>query len=441
MNAIQVVVPEFCFPEAKYSIDILFKLIQLTEYHIEADDSVTDFIISHPLRGPVLTIKNHFFVKGWSLNADQIPNQIGFTDFEFYGKKHELVELYGKAAFTNGVLDLDIVSSVFFMASRWEEVVLDYRDEHGRFDENHALAVKYNFIERPVINEYAYLLSTLLQSKGVALPLAAVPAFIQITFDIDYVYKWKYWKSIFGNLIRKGPSMSDKLSYLYSFFQAKVLKKYELDPFFAFDYILNKLKRYRLNAVFYFMVSKTSEKSDLNDYDVTDERIQQVFTKILSEDHRIGLHSSYHALESKDQLIKEKEILEKALKQTVDRIRPHFLRVLVPSGLNTINEAGFLQESSMLYPRHFGFRCGTTSPVYYYDLQRRETTGLLMVPVIAMSSIGISQDIKTQKGVIENLISKVKYWGGEVQIIWHNSDFDTEVKRSYFKQVLENLKS
>ncbi len=436
---LRISVPDFCFPEAKYSLEILFRCIAFDDFCIEASNSGQNFEFTNGEGQLILTIENHFFIKEMAYSEALIPKSISFTDLTIDDSKFEIVHFYGESHFSNHILKTDIISSTFFMASRWEESVIKERDQHGRFDENRALAVEHKFITRPVINEYANLLKSILQLYGTKFTDKEQPANIQITFDIDYMYKWKTWKSIVGNLYRKGPTWNDKLSYIQTFLQSKILGQKEHDPFFSFPYLMETLSKLESKAIFYFMANDVNSTFDYRDYDLKSQEIQHVFKEIIQNGHEIGLHSSFNAFDEKDMLQKEKNNLEVASGVPITSIRAHYLKITPDHSLCLINEANFTKDSSMMYACNFGFRCGATIPIPYFDLKSREVTNLKLIPTIAMSSVGINTDYDNQYRVIEYQIGQVKNHGGHAQVIWHNSDLDTGEKKSLYQRVIKKI--
>jgi hypothetical protein len=433
-------VPDYCFPEAIYSFDVLFTCLGFSDYIVESRSSFENFVlINNSTQAIIFTIENYFFKEGQSYTLDLIPKEVDFISLNCMDTTHDLVRLYGGNKFVNGILSLDIVSGTFFVASRWEELVIIDRDSHGRFDESKALAIKYGFLHRPIINEYALLLKDILSNEGIQFSAKEHNGNVSISFDIDYVYKWKSWQSIFGNLIRKGSTLSDKLFYIKNFVQCKIMGRIHKDVFFSFDYIQQKLSDYNLKGIFYFMVAKTSPDYDLNDYNVEDPNLVGVIDNLLQNGHTIALHSSYHTIENVDQLKKEKATLEGVVKKEIACIRPHYLRILPGFSLKLIEEAGFRSESSMMYSRNFGFRCGSTHLIPYFDIKTRQITSLYMIPTIGMSSVGVHDNFEVQDKKLSELIAEVKKYGGQAQIIWHNSDLDTAAKREFFDTILKKI--
>ena len=65
-------------------------------------------------------------------------------------------------------LGLDIFGSVFFMITRYEEVVKSDRDEYDRFPAAASLAYQEGFLDRPIVNEYLEILWTCMKRLWLA---------------------------------------------------------------------------------------------------------------------------------------------------------------------------------------------------------------------------------------------------------------------------------
>src|SRR5690606_5140264 len=55
-------------------------------------------------------------------------------------------------------LGIDVFGSCFFMLSRYEELVIEEKDIHGRFPAKQSLAYREGFLMRPLVDEYTELL-------------------------------------------------------------------------------------------------------------------------------------------------------------------------------------------------------------------------------------------------------------------------------------------
>jgi hypothetical protein len=431
-TSIRVYLPSHCAIEAQYCFDVIWSCISNIEAEYFVSDN-NDYALEVVGSDRKLIVKNHFFIQNieeW-YSKDRIPN------FAKAGTIHaqEVIAIYGKPHYdrTNHILDLDVAGSAFFMLSRWEEVVDLSRDEHGRYNENNALAVRSQFIDRPIIHEYALLLCKLLDlSRENKLGV------VNLSFDIDYVYKWKSLRSLLGSLRSLSASMKDKMGYIASFLLTKLINR-KHDTFFSFDFILQRLKAQSLASTFYFKTGVTHASYDENDYQIEDKIINSTLKQILDQGHSIGLHPSYNAMLDSKIMEEEKDRLQNALGYSVSLVRQHFLRSVVPDTLYMQESLGFTEDSSLMYSRHFGFRNGVARPFKFFDFKTRRTLEIMVKPLIAMTTIGVDLPLSDQLSTFKKLIHKVQAVGGNAYILIHNSDLDTKAKKAFFEEILSEI--
>ena len=85
-------------------------------------------------------------------------------------------------------LGIDILGSIFFLLTRYEELATAERDAHGRFPWPISLAHRAGFLERPLANEYADLLFGL-DAAALATARATEPGLrLLLSHDVDFPF-------------------------------------------------------------------------------------------------------------------------------------------------------------------------------------------------------------------------------------------------------------
>ena len=439
MLAIEV--PHFADQEIRYTLETIFSCIKpLVEISYR---SVKENHTKLTCNGKSFTIKNYFFTEDGTADwykPKNIPTSIKhFKPLPFH--KTDLLYFYG-----NGVQDIeenkieihaDILSSAFFMLSRWEEKIEGSLDIHGRFEASNSIAVRHNFIKRPIVNEYALYMRHLLEWMGIDQFGEKKPK-IQITFDIDYIYKWKSIKNLFGALWRNGldlqQSFRDKISYFESLFDKTK------DPYFTFAYIISVLEKNKTKAVFYFKAEDYKSQYDNADYLPNDEIIQKNISFIKEKGHVIGLHPSYESWCNSQLIDKEKKMLENASgNEKIIHVRQHFLRVKFPETYEMYDNLGLTLDSSASYTHFVGFRNGICHSFEIYDFIARKKLAIQSTPLVAMMSISRNKSIEDVTAEMHELMILVKKFGGEAMFLWHNSDLDHPKKKKAFESLVSAL--
>lgn len=207
-NSVKIISPESFIEEKKYTFDLIFEFFGL-KFDIEFK-ATDEYEILLP-NGKSIIFKDTFFasLKDYNtyLNADFIPKETK-TLSNSYAEK--LTVIYGDDSFTeneNGaILGLDIIASIFFMISRWEEVAVKERDDHGRFPGHLSLAVKNEFIKRPIVDEYIQLLKLMIRKLDPGVVIKEHSPEVAITSDIDSFAKFnsgKTLKMFAGHLLKR----------------------------------------------------------------------------------------------------------------------------------------------------------------------------------------------------------------------------------------------
>ncbi len=101
----------------------------------------------------------------------------------------------------------NIYASYFYMLTLWEEIAMKKKDKHDRFLESEALAFKYNFYKRPIVNEYIELLWNMLIEIGYVGNRKKHKYKPIITHDVDEIKRFpnfkRYLRALVGDIIHR----------------------------------------------------------------------------------------------------------------------------------------------------------------------------------------------------------------------------------------------
>ena len=340
------------------------------------------------------------------------------------------------------VIHADIIASTYFLITRYEEIIQrNIRDEHGRFPGKMSLPYRAGFLHRPVVDEYRLLLRKWLQQYGLRLPeVKKEIQHIWLTHDLDAPTLYRTWKG----LIR---SIRDKRG-LISSIQGK-LSPVENDPYYTFPWIFeqNNLLREQTGKeicqAILFIRSGGKCKQDKPHYSLHSKDISQLIESVLSNDMKIGLHSSYQAGKSPSLIKKEKTILEENTGKSIRLNRHHFLSSREPEDMTHLEAAGITDDFTMGYADVAGFRLGTSYPVRWINPVTRRLSSILQHPLTIMDCsleekkyMGLSYEEAQAYSL--NLIEQVKNVGGELTLLWHNTSA-MENSGSYLRKLYSHL--
>ena len=391
-----------------------------------------------------LIIKDHFFNKHplekSYLNAKNIPKEVTHATNELTAVENMPV-IFGTANTNLSqdciITNIDVFASAFFMLSRWEEAIITEKDKHERFKPALSLAVRQNFIYRPIVNEYVEFIWRALVQLGYNGTRKPRKFDIVLTHDVDDLRKWKSIKTLAeevkAHLTKPITVLKLKLNYFASIFN------YKNDPFNTFNYLMEQSESIQKKSHFFFIAGGKTRFE--NRYKINSKKAVKLIAKILEKGHNIGLHPSYNTYNNKNELSLEKEALKAVSKQEITTGRQHYLRFEVPTTWQIWNDLEMKWDSSSTYATTSGFSCGVCYPFKVFNVFTRKKLNLIEKPLIFMeaSFIGYQKCNPDEMNVIAiDLMTKVKKYNGEFTVLWHNASFNTP-KMEPFKKVYENI--
>lgn len=338
----------------------------------------------------------------------------------------------------------DPFAVIFFCLSRYEEYQTNERDIYGRFAAHQSHAHQHGYLERPIVNEYLVWLAKQLRSIFPDCDLQLPPYRLQLTYDIDipFTYRYRGLRGI-GSGIKD--LLTGHLKRSLARFQT-LLNANRQDPYDVFDWLGTLHQKHSLRPRYFWLLAEQKNTFDPNpppDHPALKALIQQ-----LAKVADIGIHPSFYSSEKPTLFTSERHTLQEISQQNIEHSRQHFLRFNLPNTYRSLLRAGLRNDHSMGYADHVGFRAGTNLSFYWYDLEKEERTYLRIHPFAAMDvTLRRYHQLcyfDSQKR-IEALAKKVKATGGPFTLLWHNSSFAAEYGwegwQEMYEQLIEQLKT
>jgi hypothetical protein len=332
---------------------------------------------------------------------------------------------------------MDPIASVFFMLTRWEECANPARDEHDRFPETEALAVKHDFIDRPIVNEYAEMLRNMLDELGYSGKSKETQFEFILTHDVDHLQRWPNvasWVRTLGAdlIVRKNPLAAVHNASRF------MLRK---DSFDTYDYLMDVSERAGLKSYFFIHVGGSSKY----DSSKSESDLKKVIDKINGRNHVVGFHPSYDTYDDWEAWGREYELLSSLSNQKVETGRQHYLRFDLPETWEIWDSHGMMWDSTMCYAKRVGFRCGACQPFSVFNVHTRKKLRLKEYSLNVMDATLVGNNnivpeqitMKTKK-----MIDTVKKYKGTFILLWHNSSFcgDYENYQSIYEEILSHTR-
>ncbi len=307
----------------------------------------------------------------------------------------------------------DPVATVFYILSRFEEYLISDKDEHGRFEFKNSYQYKFGVLEKTVVDRLAraIVLSVAPTTHQFDSSVTVTP-----TFDIDNVFAYRLKKGA-----RKiGSQLRDILKRDKKRIEERLsVKKGERDPYDTYDKIKEVAHQFPNTRVFWLCGGSSTYDRNVSLYEQEHSDLILGINRLTT----IGIHPSYSSLNNTSRILGEKMLLEKVINNSVVHSRFHFLRFSIPESYRALIAAGIINDYSMGYAGHCGFRAGTTKPFLWFDLHKEQITKLTVHPFTYMDGTlneYMRLSIEEAKVKVNELHNEVAVCGGNMIVIWHN---------------------
>lgn len=415
-------------PEKEYCFHVLFREMLGIGYKVVWCNDPA-YTIRLP-NGGILVIEDHFFQHipdSNYLKTNYLPQKS--TPLSWHNLYVEV--LYGEpviapfASQNEPVIRCcaDVFAATFLMLTRWEEYVLPDRDEHGRFPARASTAVRFQFLDRPVVNEWADLLYEMLHHLGWEQARPERKFRMSISCDVDHPRLWwsaaGRFKTLAGSVFKR-KSLKEAVFLLKNYFFKTG------DPYDVFDHWMDILEQHGLKAQFNFLGERAAS-SDCY-YPVQHPFVVATIRKIAARGHSIGFHPSYEAFDQPELFQRELDSIRHISPVPVTSGRQHYLRFSAPETWRIWESAGMDWDSTLGYSEAEGFRCGICHDFPVFDFLERKMLRLREKPLIAMD---VTLALYRQYTALEasdrlhQLRKQVERHQGEFVLLWHNSSWNT----------------
>lgn len=374
-------------------------------------------------------LSSELYIKSHELLFEQ-----GLSDVDIHVQDWENTKAFFSSS-ERSCLPYDIFAATFYLLSRYEEYLPHVKDEYGRFTASESVAFKNKFLNQPVIDIWAYKLKAVLEVNYPDFDFPQKAYSIKPVIDVPspYHYNLKGIMRTFGGTLKD--LLGLKLRNLYNRYM--VLLGFKHDPYDTFKYIINRQKQTPFQFQFFFMIG---------DYSTFDKGINiqkkkyVTLIKHVFDYCKVGLKTSYFALDDLDILKTEKKRMESVINTTLTASRNSFSKLNLPVTYRNMVELEIHEDYSMGYINEMGFRAGTCTPFFFYDLDYEVQTPLKICSYHLMDySLLKINSLLDKKKALNELISQVKQVNGEFVPVFHNYTFSNIDRWNGFKELFNMI--
>lgn len=358
--------------------------------------------------------KFNFSERFFSDSSQVVPSGIllaeDMVDFEI-----STTEVSGESCLSfNGVPDL--LGSIFFILSRYEEYGEVELDNHGRLQGKDSVLAKNNWIHQLKCERWAEAFLNELR-KSFDLEVLSIPSRFVASFDIDNAYAFKNRDGVrlVGSVVRDFLKRDKQRIAI----RKAVKANDEVDPYDTFEKIISLKNRVDDVKVFWLLADYSKFNKNIRHSHPKQARL----IRKVAENLEVGIHPGYESWNNKRLVDQQLKRLKTILNRNVVSSRQHFLRFRFPATPKNLSASGIEHDYSLGYSDVVGFRAGTARAFPFFDLKKNETTSLILHPFAYMD--GTLKDylkISVEESILltNSLIDEVKCYGGDFIPVWHN---------------------
>jgi hypothetical protein len=327
------------------------------------------------------------------------------------------------------------------MLTRWEEYVWREQgrvDQYGRFPGPASLAVKHDFINRPVVQEWAAFIFDGMVVAGWPKNQRKQRWFSTVlSCDVDHPRLWwskkEMLRTLGGAFFRKNTVR--ELQYWWT--NGVNAPK---DPYDTFDEMMAWGEQKGVPVQFNFL----SERPRHFDawYPLKHPEIIKLIRQIAERGHTVGFHPSREAATDPVRFGREIAALREVSPVPVVTGRQHYLCFEAPATWQLWEKHQLQMDSTLGYPEIPGFRCGICVDFPVFDFLERKTLTLREQPLLAMD-VTFARYLGCTPEETHNRLAAIKAqvqrFDGQFTLLWHNSSLNTWFWHPYrpvFEQML-----
>lgn len=373
---------------------------------------VEDFI-KHS--GPKITytkqpLQNEFFIRSNDILFEQ-----GISDIQVIVGRWEDIPCFFPSGEKSSI-PYDIFSASFYLLSRYEEYLPHVKDVHGRFPPKESIAYQYSFLRQPVVDQWAFKLLDKLQERFPNLERIKreykYATIIDVTTSHCFAHRG-FIRSAAGFFLDLGSFKFKRVAD-----RIKVWFNPKNDPFNNYKFLIDLHKKLKVKSLFFFQFASYSTY----DKNVSPNNNKFKFLiKWIADYSLVSLGASYSSFNDIELLKKEKKRLELVVNRPVNYSRMRYNRVDIPETYRNLVDGEFTDDYTMGYTHEIGFRAGTCTPFYFYDInlevQQPIRIHSFVVHDYALLNLATKEEILDKMSVLYKQVKKVN---GELNVVFSN---------------------
>lgn len=335
----------------------------------------------------------------------------------------------------------DILATIYWFLTRYEEYTNPKRDTNGRFLMEYSQLNREDYLV-PVVDDIIKQIAKLLDLTNNFLGSNRHPK-VYLTHDIDHPVIYKnvttasLFRSLFGDLIRRR-----SVGLFVKRLLASVLRSDTLDPANNLTWILDTNKGER--SIFFYIATLDLGPHNTN-VPVSDSSVEDQLTELLNKSEvEVGIHPSLNSGGSFDMLSEEIQLLSHKTGNAIRASRMHYVKYEIRNTFEYLEKLGVTKDYTMLFPDGIGWKTGTCRPYLWHDVLKNRNLGIEIYTTCFMDVSAfkyLKMDERTCRRIVANLLSITKQYNGTFVTLWHNTELMTKRRKKLYAEIIEIIKS
>ncbi len=324
-------------------------------------------------------------------------------------------------------LNVDLVASTFVFLTGYQEVVTSGTlDKRGRRLAEESFQLRLDLVDRPIVNEYARYLRSILQDQLASLRFrnpewAGSRYAMALTRDIDTNHKATDLS--FRGMISL--AARGKFQIVTNSLQHRFRRRmdHRKDPYDNIDAITAWEEMNGVRSSLYVMPSSLIGDAG---YKLSLLAREWDLSGLQERGWEVGFHPGYRTYASQAAFLEEKSAFDEFVGENAEGGRQHGLRFLAPYTWRHWEDSGFRYESTLGFPEREGFKCGICVPFRPFDILENRVMNLWEMPLTLMDSTldyYRKLDAAQARASITRLLDQTREHSGVFVLLWHNTTF------------------
>ena len=395
----------------------------------ELTTSVEDFI-KHD--GPKITyakqpLQNEFFIESHPLLFEKGVRAIDITA----GDWNDIPYFFGVGE--KSKIPFDLFAASFFLLSRYEEILFHVKNPKNDFKAELSVLHKIDALKRPLIDLWMNAFYLSLQEHFDQIPERDSEVNYELSLNVVQAFKYSG-----RGLMRH---LTESLGDLARFNFNTIKRRFAVwtgrieDPFLIYNDLINRLESSDIKLRFFFEYSKyLFEDQNISRFRSSLNRL----IKSVADYKTVALSISHLGLQDSNALERERLELTKQIHRPIWYALHSKLNLRMPHYYKRLIDAELRDDFSMGYADKIGFRSGTSSTHFFYNLDVEMVQPLKVHPFVMTNQVFKNRrEAKQAFSDLRAIVNEAQKIGGNLRFVFSNEFVAETPGATYFENLIQ----